>query len=506
MDRSFVIAHISDLHLDGSGRLLATIEALASGLRERMAGFSDVPDRILMITGDLVNDPTPRALDEALGVIASLRQTGLFTDIQAVAGNHDVKRPSQRGGRHDAYDYLHLPRTSKSVYYRQAGLDLMLLDSNKASLTALASSNVDERAYNAMVAQSARLSVELAGSIGSTGRADYSEPAENLVRVLALHHHPLPQATGEGKRFLGAADEPLMYLAAPATFLEAATSLNVSLVLHGHRHVEGLCRYSIPNPRAPRSGGEDFWHTIHVLSCPSSTGQGGDDAGFNIIHFGPSSRDERPGHRFTIARYSRPRNDGGFRPLDSNLPEGLIRIPVGRDLSRDPAIQAAIEIASCVSLKRDEVLRLARQLLSRHAFYDDGWQNEAGVLHAYLVTSQAWADFEGKLARSAPKRDIAVLAAVRSLLRQLIEQSAEMLGIDRMTLDELRASRLISRDDLERRWPTLPSEAAAVEGRAQKRRQSLRDLNDQVKLLGLDLGLGGTIPPDLPPEGGGPPR
>ncbi len=30
-----------------------------------------------------------------------------------------------------------------------------------------------------------------------------------------------------------------------------------------------------------------FWRTIYVLSCPSSTGQGGDDAGFNIIHFGP---------------------------------------------------------------------------------------------------------------------------------------------------------------------------------------------------------------------------
>jgi len=506
MDRSFVIAHISDLHLDGSGRLLATTEALAGALRERMAGLLDVPDRILLITGDLVNDPTPRALDEALGAIASFRQTGLFTDIQAVAGNHDVKRPSQRGGRHDAYDYLHLPRTSKSVYYRQAGLDLVLLDSNRASLTALASSNIDERAYNAMVAQSARHSVELAGSMGSAGRADYFEPAENLVRVLALHHHPLPQATGEGKRFLGAADEPLMYLAAPATFLEAATSLNVSLVLHGHRHVEGLCRYSIPNPRATRSGAEDFWHTIHVLSCPSSTGQGGDDAGFNIIHFGPSSEAERPGYQFTIARYSRPRNDGGFKPLDSNLLDGLVRIPAGRDLSRDPAIQAAIEIASCTSLKRDQVLRLARQLLSRHAFYDDGGRNEADILHACLLTSHAWADLEGKFARSAQRPDVAVLAAVGGLLRRLIEQCAETLGIDGAALDELRAVRLISRDDLRRRWPTLPREAADVARRGEQRLQLLRDLNDQVKLLGLDLDLGGAMPPDLPPESGGRPR
>ncbi|MGY3646417.1 3',5'-cyclic AMP phosphodiesterase CpdA [Bradyrhizobium sp. LM4.3] len=72
MDRSFVIVHISDLHLDGTGRLLATIETLNAAIRERMADFANVPDRILMITGDLVDDPTPRALDEALAVIASL--------------------------------------------------------------------------------------------------------------------------------------------------------------------------------------------------------------------------------------------------------------------------------------------------------------------------------------------------------------------------------------------------------------------------------------------------
>ena len=59
MDRSFVIAQISDLHLDGSGRLLATIEALAEALRERMTDFSDVPDRILLITGDIDNNVHP---------------------------------------------------------------------------------------------------------------------------------------------------------------------------------------------------------------------------------------------------------------------------------------------------------------------------------------------------------------------------------------------------------------------------------------------------------------
>lgn len=504
MDRSFVIAHISDLHLDGSGRLLATIEALSVALRKAMADVGDVPDRILLITGDLVDDPTPRALDEALAVIASFRQTGLFTDIQAVAGNHDVKRPSQRAGRHDIYDYLHLPRTSKSIYYRKAGLDLVLLDSNRASITKLASGNIDENTYHALVADSARLSVELAGSMGSAGRADYAEPAENLVRVLGLHHHPLPQATGEGKRFLGAPDEPLMYLAAPATFLEAATSLNVHLVLHGHRHVEGLTRYSIPDPRATRSeGGEAFWRTIYVLSCPSSTGRAGDDAGFNIIHFGPSFDAGRTEYRFAITRYSRPRNDGVFRPLDSNLPDGVIRLPAGRDFSRDPAVQSAIEIGSCTTLTRDQVAALARRLLMRRAFHADGEASWVNALHTYLVTAHAWADLESKFARSARTHEVEALAAVRLLLQRLIAQSAAVLGIDDDRLIELRARRLVHRDDLHRELPGVSRADIDVAAEARQRVRLLRDLNEQVKQLGLDLGLdlglGGETPPQTLP-------
>jgi Icc protein len=496
MDRSFVIVQISDLHLDGSGRLLATIETLNAAIRERMADFADVPDRILLITGDIVDDPTPTAL-EALAVIASFRQTGLFTDIQAIAGNHDVKRPSQRAGRHDVYDYLHLPRTSKSVYYRQAGLDLVLLDSNRASLTTLVSGNVDQSAYSAMVSDSARLSVELAGSLGAGGRADYAEPAENLVRVLALHHHPLPQATGEGKRFLGVPDEPLMYLAAPATFLEAATSLNVDLVLHGHRHVEGLTRYSIPDPRTTSSESDEaFWRTIYVLSCPSSTGQAGDDAGFNVIHFGPMSHGGRTGYRFAIARYSRPRKDGVFGPLDSNLPHGVVRLPAGRDFSRDPAVQSGIEIDACTTLKRDQVAAFARRLLLRRAFYADGEVAWADWLHVYLVTSHAWADLESKFSRSARKHDVEAVAVVTSLLRRLIEQSAKVLGIDDFQLDELRARRLVNRDDLRRELPRVAGIDVEIETR--QRLQLLRDLNEQAKALGLDPGLGGKMPPQTP--------
>ncbi|MBR0825415.1 metallophosphoesterase [Bradyrhizobium manausense] len=491
MDRSFVIAHMSDLHLDGSGRLHQAIEGLVATIRQTMAEFADVPDRILLITGDLVSEPTPRALDEALSVISTFRQTGLFTDIQAVAGNRDVRPLGLLGRRHDIYDYLNLPRTSKNVYYRQSGLDLVLLDSNAASL---ANGNFDQRAYHAVVAQSARLSAELAGSLSADGRADYIEPAENLVRVLALHHHPLPQATGEGKRFLGNPDEPMMYLASPATFLEAATSLNVNFILHGHRHVEGLTRYSIPNPRATSSGpAEDFWRTLHVLSCPSSTGQGGDDAGFNIVHFGPSSHFAGRRYGFSVIRHVRPRDEGTFHRLDSNLPDGIIRLPAGRDFCRDPAFQAAIDLSSCELPKREQIVAIACQLLKRRAFYDDG-DDWAYALHAALVTSRVWSDLDGKTARSGAQRDAGALTTVGLLLDRLIAQAADVLGIDGEELENLRAKRLIDQADVMRELPRTPRNGVDLAGERQRRLGTLRELSAPMQALGADLDLGGPPP------------
>jgi 3',5'-cyclic-AMP phosphodiesterase len=499
MDRSFVIVQISDLHLDGSGRLLGTIEALTAAIREGMAAFSGLPDRILLITGDLVQEPTPRALGEALAVIAAFRQSGLFTDIQAVAGNRDLRRPGQRAGRHDAYDYLHLPRTSKSVYYRQAGLDLLLLDSNRACLTMSDGVAVDPSAYRATIADSARLSVELAGGLGGAGRADYAEPAENLVRVLALHHHPLPQATGEAKRFLGVPDEPLMYLAAPATFLEAATSLGVDLVLHGHRHVEGLTRYSIPDPRAARSEGQEaFWRMIYLLSCPSSTGQAGDDAGFNLIHFGPMLEADRAAHGFSVTRYSRPRDEATFGLLDSNLPQGIIRLRAQRDFARDPAVQAAIDMAPLTTLTPSEVAAMARRLLRRRAFYADGEADPADALFTYLITSLAWSELARKAARPERAPEAAALASATSLLARLIAQAADGLGLDRARLDELRKRPLVSRHDFCREMRRTLRARLDVAGDSQHRLETLRALDAQMTTLGLELGLGGRPAPDVP--------
>ena len=114
------------------------------------------------------------------------------------------------------------------------------------------------------------------------------------------------------------------------------------------------------------------------------------------------------------------------------------------------------------------------------------------------MTSHAWADLESKFSRSARKHDVEAAAVVTSLLRRLIEQSANVLGIDDVQLDELHARRLVNRDDLRRELPRAARPGIDVEIETRQRLQLLRDLNEQAKALGLDAGLGGVVPPQAP--------
>lgn len=501
MDRSFVIVHISDLHLDGAGRYRTTIEALHSTIEEKLHEFREVEDRILLITGDLVDNPTDQAFDEAARMLASFKQGSVFTDVQALAGNHDVKPLGllRRRRKRNVYDVLGLPRKSKSLYYQRSGLDLVLLDSNAASF---AKGRVDRAAYDSMVASAADLASSLKKQIASRPSKEYLEPQNSIVRVLALHHHPLPQATGEGKHVLGVPDEPLMYLVSPATFLEAALSLNVSLILHGHRHVQGLTRYSIPSEKATSSEiPNEFWTTVYVLSCPSSTGHGGDDPGFNIIHFVPRHAARRLQYEFVITRYVRRNNAGAFVPFDKNLLRGLIHLPTGADYYRDPAFQVLIELRALDEIDRKQFVTFARRLLTRRAFYNEIEQSWSHALYTYLVTYGVWEDLLTKLTNSKGlERDIETGRNIRMRLDQLVSETAATLGINGAELDDLRFKPLIDQHsfmDRLPRYPRDPEHAARMENR---RLSIIAEINDEMSGLGVQLGLGKRVPPGEVPE------
>jgi 3',5'-cyclic AMP phosphodiesterase CpdA len=69
MNESFVIVHISDLHLDGRRTHESALKTLFSTISEKMQEYRKAADRVLLITGDLVDDPNTPALYEAEAMI-----------------------------------------------------------------------------------------------------------------------------------------------------------------------------------------------------------------------------------------------------------------------------------------------------------------------------------------------------------------------------------------------------------------------------------------------------
>lgn len=99
-----LIAHLSDLHVTAPGKLVEgrvdTRAALATALA-RVQALAPAPDAVV-VTGDLVDDPTPQAYEDLRHQLAMLR-----VPVFVIPGNHDDREAMRAGLRGDgAYAYL----------------------------------------------------------------------------------------------------------------------------------------------------------------------------------------------------------------------------------------------------------------------------------------------------------------------------------------------------------------------------------------------------------------
>ena len=78
----FVVAHISDLHFNGTRFNRSRIQSTLSYINARAAGID-----VLLVTGDLADEGVPSEYREAYGVLESP------LPMLITAGNHDVREP-----------------------------------------------------------------------------------------------------------------------------------------------------------------------------------------------------------------------------------------------------------------------------------------------------------------------------------------------------------------------------------------------------------------------------
>lgn len=293
------ILHISDLHFGASFD-----ESSWKGLCDIAAAFQP---NLVLITGDLVDNPHYWSLSKALDEISKLEKS-LACKIIVVPGNHDTRllgllpikwfnpvvlavllalsltasllsfsRPLFLSSTLwiiltgvlalafllrcvlvdfiKKFDKFLLPPPS---FYSDFGLEIYAFDSASQGL------------FGARGKIPKKLFVDAQGNvikqrIGEQAIAPLPEPEEVIppYRIAILHHHPLPIPYDH-------AHEPLMVVDNAGSFLSEISKLRVRLVLHGHKHHRHFSRATI-------NAGEINEHEVAVLSTGTPTRRGRGD-------------------------------------------------------------------------------------------------------------------------------------------------------------------------------------------------------------------------------------
>ena len=345
--REFTIVHLSDLHFRRDEP--STWGVLCEAVKNVLDGIVGRPLRILVVTGDIVHSRTRSAF---LCASVAIRDLGSYFDEVVISpGNHDVKLLG---------NFIRRPGLFRATFGEYAclerldwGIHIVGLDS---TANRWARGRVLKPVHNQLTQEAQRVDRKVADEVGDG----------SLLRIAALHHHPLPLVAGEGARALRVVKEDrFMYLDEPASVLRAMGSHNTSILFHGHKHVQGVIRYSVEARTHVQQGGVDPWDSLYVVSCPSSTGETG-DAGFNVLRF-------HLGNNRTCAelsRYQRTRNIGAFELVDTNRPGATIPLELDRRLARPFLIDLKARLTALKQMpwSRNELRGVCEELLAQREF------------------------------------------------------------------------------------------------------------------------------------------
>lgn len=452
MDTGFTIVHISDLHIGKASP--TSLKALVAGIRAFIK--ETPPTRFLVVSGDVVDSPSKKNLQSAKTFLDALARDLGFHDVLLVRGNHDAKRV---GGSHIETDrfttFFNPTRTIDGP-----GVRLVGIDSNGGAFSARG--RVGDAEYDEFQIRS----------------SDTLQDDVKPLTIVVVHHHPLPIATGEGFFEYGVDDEQFMYLARPATFLEACVRTGVPLILHGHRHVTGFARYSVLAQR-PTPEDADAWQNIYVLSCPSSTGVSGEKAGFNVIVASPDDT-----AALKILRIQR-QGQGPFAPIDHQLPKGGVRLPLSMEsrMDLDPALRLATTIARTFPERvapETQLYPLLHQLFDRRAFAATEQESLPHLLYAVITVHVVW---EREVApRLRAERHEAATRVVNAMY-WYEDRLSQHLGISGSLIDDWRSRYVYDKSTFIR---NVPVHRAPTEEVLDEKREFLARLRGALRDLGVE--------------------
>lgn len=235
------ILQISDLHLGSpeASTRLPRVEQHIERLVRELGNGTVVP----VVTGDLMDSPTDRNLDDVRRFIRSLSNLGGAAPL-VVLGNHDVRKDGWL--RRMLGRALQIPTTHGVHWYDEARVGIACF--NSVVNGRLARGYIGERQW-----------IDISNALDAGGHRS------GFAVVGVLHHHPIPVPVPDWitkpfyERFMPTAFEGTTVLEDAESFVHKAEAVPMAAILHGHEHIPAL--------------GETPSLGIPVFGCGSSVGK-----------------------------------------------------------------------------------------------------------------------------------------------------------------------------------------------------------------------------------------
>jgi UDP-2,3-diacylglucosamine pyrophosphatase LpxH len=209
MDNQICILHISDLHFGAEDT--DKVEAVI-----RIAEQEQYKPNIACITGDTVNFPWKNYFHKARNFINRLKPL-CENRIHIVPGNHDAYLRHFSLGMYERH--LNCAR-EYCKHYEINGKDVCIFGIDSTCLT-IGSLNNAGKFSKGSIKKFKNHIENLRSELGD-------DRFERSIKVVLLHHHPLPTVSSTNERML--------YLKNAGILLNMATQENMNLILHGHQH------------------------------------------------------------------------------------------------------------------------------------------------------------------------------------------------------------------------------------------------------------------------------
>jgi len=283
------VLHLSDTHFGkrDAARNIGYLEAHLDNIAKSID--------CIIITGDLYDSPTfakKRAFDNF-----KRRLTRITEKIIIVPGNHDQKLKG-----------VSLLKTLGRRFKP-------LAEQNWSQL------EIDHRMGCIFIGFNSSLEADFSrGKVTKDQRVDRAADLEtaffnhpeilDYFRVVLIHHHPFSfevEPITRGQRFfsaIGVSGEAFLHLEEADEFLNWCAERNVSLVLHGHKHVQKYFKGHIPLNNRDR----ETKFELTSIGCGSSTGADVKFLSYNIIYWDNNSK------RWGVIFYADKGDGSGFIP------------------------------------------------------------------------------------------------------------------------------------------------------------------------------------------------